>query len=60
MKKSTLWILSAVAVTVLLAAGARWSSQRAKAPPSPPAAPSVPTIELAQGCLLYTSDAADE
>jgi RND family efflux transporter MFP subunit len=49
MKKSTLWILSAVAVTVLLAAGARWSSQRAKAPPSPPAAPSVPTIELAQG-----------
>ena len=49
MKKSTLWILSAVAVTVLLAAGARWSSQRAKAPPSPPAAPSVPTIELAAG-----------
>ena len=49
MKKSTLWILSAVAVTVLLAAGARWSSQRAKAPPSPPAAPSVPTIELAPG-----------
>lgn len=38
MKKSTLWILSAVAVAALLAGGARWASQR-KANPTPPAAP---------------------
>ncbi len=48
MKKTTLWILSAVAVAALLAGGARWASQRqaAKAPKVPTAAV-VPSIELA-------------
>jgi RND family efflux transporter MFP subunit len=48
MKKSTLWILSTVAVAALLAGGARWASQRqaAKAPKVPTAAV-VPSIELA-------------
>lgn len=48
MKKSTLWILSAVALAALLAGGARWASQRQadKAPTAPTAAP-VPSIELA-------------
>jgi RND family efflux transporter MFP subunit len=48
MKKSTLWILSAVAVAALLAGGARWASQRqaAKTPKIPTAAV-VPSIELA-------------
>lgn len=48
MKKSTLWILSAVALAALLAGGARWASQRqaAKAPAAPSAAV-VPSIELA-------------
>jgi RND family efflux transporter MFP subunit len=48
MKKSTLWILSALALAALLAGGARWASQRqaAKNPTAPPAAV-VPSIELA-------------
>jgi RND family efflux transporter MFP subunit len=47
MKKSTLWILSAVAVAALLAGGARWASQRQASPT--PTAPVVaaPSIELA-------------
>ena len=48
MKKSTSWILSAVALAALLAGGARWASQRqaSKAPAAPTAAV-VPSIELA-------------
>lgn len=48
MKKSTLWILSAVAVAALLAGGARWASQRQAAKtPAVPTAAVVPSIELA-------------
>lgn len=48
MKKSTLWILSAVAVVALLAGGARWASQRQAAKtPKVPTAAVVPSIELA-------------
>jgi RND family efflux transporter MFP subunit len=47
MKKSTLWMLSAVAVAALLAGGARWASQRAAAPQTTTPAPAVPSIELA-------------
>ena len=48
MKKSTLWILSAVAVAALLAGGARWASQRQTAKDLPLATtPAVPSIELA-------------
>lgn len=48
MKKSTLWILSAVAVAALLAGGARWASQRQAAKtPKVPTAAVVPSIELA-------------
>ncbi len=46
MKKSTLWILSAMAVAALVAGGARWASQRAAAPKTT-TAPTVPSIELA-------------
>ena len=47
MKKSTLWILSTVAVAALLAGGARWASQRqASQAPTAPALPA-PSIELA-------------
>jgi RND family efflux transporter MFP subunit len=48
MKKSTLWILSTVAVASLVAGGARWASQRqtAQAPTAPTTA-AVPSIELA-------------
>jgi RND family efflux transporter MFP subunit len=48
MKKSTLWILSALAVAALIAGGARWASQRqsAKAPIAPQAT-AVASIELA-------------
>jgi RND family efflux transporter MFP subunit len=48
MKKSTLWILSTVAVAALVAGGARWASQRqtAQAPTTPTAA-ALPSIELA-------------
>jgi RND family efflux transporter MFP subunit len=47
MKKSTLWIFSAVAVAALLAGGSRWLSQRqaGQAPTAPAAA--APSIELA-------------
>jgi RND family efflux transporter MFP subunit len=48
MKKSTLWILSAVALAALLAGGARWASQRqADKTPTAPTAAMVPSIELA-------------
>ena len=51
MKKSTLWILSAVAVAALLAGGARWASQRQAATTQTslkvPTAAVVPSIELA-------------
>jgi RND family efflux transporter MFP subunit len=48
MKKSTLWILSAVALAALLAGGARWASQRqADKTPTTPTAAMVPSIELA-------------
>ena len=48
MKKSTLWILSTLAVGALVAGGARWASQRqtAQAPTTPTAA-ALPSIELA-------------
>jgi RND family efflux transporter MFP subunit len=48
MKKSTLWILSTLAVAALVAGGARWASQRqtAQAPTAPTAA-ALPSIELA-------------
>ncbi len=48
MKKSTLWILSTVAVAALVAVGARWASQR-QTPTAPTAstAAAVPSIELA-------------
>ena len=49
MKKSTLWILSALAVAALVAGGARWASQRPKTPnAAAPAATAVPSIELAR------------
>ncbi|PUE20139.1 efflux RND transporter periplasmic adaptor subunit [Limnohabitans sp. WS1] len=50
MKKSTLWILSAVAVAALVVIGARWNSQR-KAAPVPTAttvATAISSIELAR------------
>ncbi len=51
MKKSTLWILSAVAVAALLAGGTRWASQRqastTQTSPKVPTAAVVPNIELA-------------
>ena len=52
MKKSTLWILSAVAVAALVAGAARWATQRqpakATAPIANPATPAAPRIELAK------------
>ena len=48
MKKSTLWILSTLAVAALVAGGARWASQRQTATaPTAPTAAAVPSIELA-------------
>jgi len=48
MKKSTLWILSTVAVAALVAGGARWASQRQTASATTaPTAAAVPSIELA-------------
>ncbi len=48
MKKSTLWILSAIALAALLAGGARWASQRqANKTTAAPTAAVVPSIELA-------------
>ena len=47
MKKTTFWILSALAVAALVAGGARWAARdTAKAPAAPAAA--VPSIELAR------------
>lgn len=51
MKKSTLWILSAVAVVALGAGTARWVRQPAPAP-TPTAASAVPRIELASTDVL--------
>jgi RND family efflux transporter MFP subunit len=49
MKKSTLWILSAVALATLVAGAARWAQQRQKAKtPAPTVAAAVPRIELAR------------
>ncbi len=50
MKKSTLWILSAVAVAALVAVGARWNSQRkaAPVPTATTAATAISSIELAR------------
>ena len=48
MKKSTLWILTALTVTALIAGGARWASQRQTATaPTASTAAAVPSIELA-------------
>ena len=48
MKKSTLWILSTVAVAALVAGGARWASQRQTATaPTASTAAALPRIELA-------------
>ncbi len=53
MKKTTLWILSAVAVAALLAGGARWASQRQAAKTSQaPTVAVVPSIELAASDVL--------
>ena len=46
MKKSTLWILSAVAVAALVVIGARWNSQR-KAAPVPTATTAATAISTA-------------
>lgn len=51
MKKSTLWILSAVAVVALGAGTARWVRQPAPAP-TPTTASAVPRIELASTDVL--------
>ena len=49
MKKSTLWILSAVALATLVAGAARWAQQRQAAKkPAPSVAAAVPRIELAR------------
>jgi RND family efflux transporter MFP subunit len=49
MKKSTLWILSAVALATLVAGAARWTQQRQAAKtPAPTVAAAVPRIELAR------------
>ena len=49
MKKSTLWILSAVALATLVAGAARWTQLRQTAKtPAPTVAAAVPRIELAR------------
>ena len=49
MKKSTLWILSAVALATLVAGAARWTQQRQAAKtPAPTVDAAVPRIELAR------------
>jgi len=49
MKKTTLWILTAVALATLVAGAARWAQQRQPAKATPPtAAAAVPRIELAK------------
>lgn len=47
MKKSTLWIISTVAVAALLAGGARWASQRQASQAPMATAVAAPSIELA-------------
>ena len=49
MKRSTLLILSGVALAVLIAGGARWASQRNAAAPAPTTAPVANVIELGAG-----------
>ena len=48
MKKSTFWILSAVAVAALVAGGVRWAKRDASPAPAAPVATAVPSIELAR------------
>ena len=49
MKKTTLWILLAVALAIVVAGAARWAQQRQPAKATPPtAAAAVPRIELAK------------
>lgn len=48
MKKSTLWILSALTVAALVAGGARWAKRDPAQAPAAPAATAVPSIELAR------------
>jgi RND family efflux transporter MFP subunit len=55
MKKSSFWILSAVAVAALVAGGAQWSKQRQAAQDAAALAaapPAVPTIELAASDVI--------
>ena len=49
MKKTAIWILSGVAVAVLVAGGLRWVSPRQASPTTPSAtAATAPSIELAR------------
>lgn len=52
MKRSTLLILSGVALAVLIAGGARWASQRNAAAPVPTTAPVANVIELGAGDVV--------
>ena len=52
MKRSTLLILSGVALAVLIAGGARWASQRNAAAPVPTTAPVANVIELGAGDMV--------
>ncbi len=52
MKRSTLLILSGVALAVLIAGGARWVSQRNAAAPAPTTAPVANVIELGAGDVV--------
>ena len=52
MKRSTLLILSGVALAVLIAGGARWVSQRNAAAPAPTTAPVANVIELGAGDVM--------
>ena len=52
MKRSTLLILSGVALAVLIAGGTRWASQRNAAAPVPTTAPVANVIELGAGDVV--------
>ena len=52
MKRSTLLILSGVALAVLIAGGARWASQRNAQAPAPTTAPVANVIELGAGDVV--------
>ncbi|MFM1926224.1 MAG: Nickel and cobalt resistance protein CnrB [Pseudomonadota bacterium] len=52
MKRSTLLILSGVALAILIAGGARWASQRKAAVPVPATAPVANVIELGAGDVV--------